>query len=175
MRARPCRIVLGASGVFESGWIPTDAHELDLLEPEAWRRYIKPNSIDALLAEHVWEHLTLAEGRIAATTCFRYLKNGGYIRVAVPDGFYPDPEFQEYIKVGGVAGGGEIGGHQIVYTYRELCGVFESAGFRTTLYEYHDERGTFHGREWDPAQGMIHRSKRFDPRGPISIILDATK
>jgi YD repeat-containing protein len=173
--AQPRRVVIGASGVFEHGWIATDSHELNLLRPASWETYFEPASIDALLAEHVWEHLTLDEGESAAATCYRYLKPGGYIRVAVPDGLHPDPEYREYIKVDGVGGGGKIGGHKVVYTYLQLRKVFESAGFTTKLLEYHDEQGTAHTLDWDPAEGMIHRSRRFDPRGVISIILDATK
>jgi predicted SAM-dependent methyltransferase len=146
-----------------------------LLNGESWSHYVRPDSVDALLAEHVWEHMTLDEAKSAASTCYRYLKPGGYIRVAVPDGFFPDPAYQDYIKVGGVAGGSEKGGHQVVYTHIKLREVFEAAGFSTVLLEYHDESGVFHGSPWDPADGMIHRSKRFDPRGPISIILDARK
>jgi len=48
--------------------------------------------LDAILAEHVWEHLTKEEALIAALTCYRYIKNGGYLRVAVPDGPHPNPQ-----------------------------------------------------------------------------------
>jgi predicted SAM-dependent methyltransferase len=171
----PRRIVIGAADIFEPGWTPTDVRELDLLRPETWERYVQPASVDCLMAEHVWEHLTLEQGKVAARTCYGFLKPGGYLRVAVPDGLFPSAEFQEYIKIGGKAGGGVVGGHLIVYTSTVLRDVFESAGFATTLLEYHDNAGQFHYRDWDPAQGKIHRSKRFDDRGPISIILDAHK
>jgi predicted SAM-dependent methyltransferase len=172
----PRRIVIGSSGVFQAGWVPTNAQQLNLVRRDTWTEYFTPDSIDAMLAEHVWEHLTLEEAKTAAATCYHFLKPGGYIRLAVPDGLFPDPEYQEYIKVGGEGGGGEIpGGHMVVYTYGLLREVFESAGFKTRLLEYSDESGGFHFEEWDPADGMIHRSKRFDERGPISIILDATK
>jgi predicted SAM-dependent methyltransferase len=171
----PRRVVIGASGVFEPGWVPTDSDQLNLLRPESWLEFVQPGSIDVLLAEHVWEHLTLAEGRKAAAVCHRFLKPGGYMRVAVPDGYFPDPQYQDDIRVDGPAGGGPLGGHKVVYTYRELTEVFESAGFETKLLEHHDEQGVFHMTEWDVADGMIHRSKRFDARGPISVILDARK
>lgn len=171
----PRRIVIGAAGVFEPGWTPTDAREFDLLRLETWERWVQPESVDCLMAEHVWEHLTLEQGRIAARTCHRFLKPGGYVRCAVPDGLFPSAEYQEYIKIGGKAGGGIVGGHLVVYTYRTLQEVFESAGFATTLLEYHDECGVFHYRDWNAEDGKIHRSKRFDDRGPISIILDARK
>lgn len=57
--------------------------------------------------------------------------------------------------------------------------LFERAGFRVELYEYFDEAGTFHYREWDERAGKIWRSKRFDKRNTngrlafTSIILDA--
>lgn len=174
LRATPRRIVIGASGVFEDGWIPTDAYQLDLVDRETWRRYLELASVDALLAEHVWEHLTLEEGRLGAQICYSYLRPGGYIRVAVPDGLHPDPEYREYIGIDGAAGGG-IGGHKVVYTYKLLREVFEGAGFATRLLEYHDEAGQPHLSEWNPADGVIHRSSKHDPRGAVSIILDATK
>jgi predicted SAM-dependent methyltransferase len=172
--SRAHRVVIGASGVFDSDWIPTDAQQLNLLRPDDWAKYFQPASIDALLAEHVWEHLSIEEGCTAASICYRYLRPGGYIRVAVPDGLHPDENYREYIKPGGV-GGGEIGGHKVAYTFRQLQEVFESAGFETELLEYHDERGKPHVHPWDTAAGMIHRSVRFDPRGLVSIVLDANK
>lgn len=174
LRSEPRRVVIGSSGVYESGWVPSDADQLNLLNARSWVPYVAPASIDALLAEHVWEHLSLAEGRAAAQLCFQYLKPGGYLRVAVPDGLFPDEEYQKYIGIGGV-GGGNPGGHKVVYTYKSLVEVFESAGFRVRLLEYHDEAGVFHMQDWAPAEGMVRRSKRFDPRGPVSIILDAKK
>jgi predicted SAM-dependent methyltransferase len=174
LRAGPRRIVIGAGGLSDPGWVATDVSEFDLLRPESWEAYVSPASIDALLAEHVWEHLSFAEGRVAAATCYRFLKPGGRMRLAVPDGYFPDPAFQAYIGVSGVAGG-EAGAHKVVYTYRSFPEVFEAAGFRTTLLEYHDEHGVFHHSAWDPAEGLIRRSRRFDPRGPISIVLDALK
>ena len=174
LRAVPRRVVIGASGVFEAGWVPTDERQINLLRPETWRSYFEPDSIDALLAEHVWEHLTVDEGKAAAALCHRYLRPGGYLRVAVPDGLHPDRDYREYIKPGGV-GGGSVGGHQVAYTYRQLKDVFESVGFRVRLLEYHDETGVLHATDWSPRQGMIHRSRQFDSRGAISIILDAEK
>jgi predicted SAM-dependent methyltransferase len=59
------------------------------------------NSITAILAEHVWEHLTFEEGVQAAKNCYKYLKPGGYVRCAVPDGYFPDEEYQNIVKIGG--------------------------------------------------------------------------
>jgi len=174
LRQRPLRIIIGAGGVFQQGWISTEVDQLNLLRRETWDAHFSPNTIEALIAEHVWEHLSLEEGKVAAKICYHYLKSGGYIRIAVPDGLHPDPEYREYIKVDGV-GGGSIGGHKVVYTYKMLQQVFDEAGFTSSLLEYHDESGMLHTCDWDTADGKINRSKRFDSRGAVSIILDARK
>jgi predicted SAM-dependent methyltransferase len=174
------RIVIGAWDRYDPDWIPTQRDFLNLLEPEQWKRFFQPNSIEAMLAEHVWEHLTEDEGRAAARTCFKYLSPGGYLRIAVPDGLHPDPTYVELVKAGAQPDEGESASvvapastnhdgnaandHKALYTYKTLRKVFESAGFRVVLYEYFDEAGTFHCQDWDEKAGTIWRSKRFDPR-----------
>jgi predicted SAM-dependent methyltransferase len=178
-RSERRRIVIGASGVVEPGWIPTEAAFLDLLEPDAWTRYIDEASLDAIVAEHVWEHLTVDEGARAAATCSRYLRHGGYVRVAVPDGLHPNSEYIASVRPGGTGLGADD--HRVLYTYRTLSQQFEAAGFDVTLLEYFDEHGKFHAVDWDETLGMIHRSRRFDERNSdgslvyTSIILDAVK
>ncbi len=172
------RIVIGAWDRYDPDWIPTQRDFLDLLRPEHWERFFQPNSVEAMLAEHVWEHLTEEDGRAAALTCYKYLRPGGYLRVAVPDGLHPDPEYVDLVKAGAVPdeaegasiqpgpriNDGNAADHKALYTYRTLQKVFEDAGFRVVLYEYFDEAGTFHCKEWDRKAGTIWRSKRFDPR-----------
>jgi predicted SAM-dependent methyltransferase len=165
------RIVIGAWSRYDSGWIPTQREFLDLLDPAGWERCFRPNSVDAILAEHVWEHVTEADGLAAARTCFRYLKPGGYLRVAVPDGLLPDPAYIDLVKADPAGSSprahgpdGNSANHKALYTYRSLRELFERAGFQVTLYEYFDEAGMFHCRQWDREAGTIWRSKRFDPR-----------
>src|SRR5262249_12464606 len=80
-KVSPCRIVVGSSGVADHGWIPTEAEYLNLLQHSHWEYYFQENSIDAILAEHVWEHLALQDGLRAAQVCHRFLKSGSYLRV----------------------------------------------------------------------------------------------
>ena len=177
----PIRIVIGAgaSGIFYDGWIYTDIECLNLLIRKHWERYFRKDSIDAMLAEHVWEHLTIHDGLVAARHCFEYLKPGGYLRVAVPDGFHPDPKYIEWVKVGG-AGPGAYD-HKVLYNHESLKNLFLKAGFRVELLEYFDSEGKFHFVNWDSQAGKIHRSRRFDKRNVngeskyTSIILDAYK
>ena len=176
-----CKIVVGSAERAEAGWIATEQDYLDLLIPSNWERFFQPASIDAILAEHVWEHLTMEQGRAAAETCYRYLKPGGHLRLAVPDGFNPDPQYRSWVCVGGASPGQIENGHQVLYTYLSLRELLESSGFRVELYEYYDEAGTFHCVDFDVRKGKIWRSRRFDQRnqngalGFASIVLDAVR
>jgi predicted SAM-dependent methyltransferase len=178
-RTRPLRIVIGASGIFDAGWIPTDIGVLDILDERQWKRLFDANPIDAILAEHVWEHLTPEQGLRAARHCFQFLKPGGYLRVAVPDGYHPDPTYIEWVRVAGSGAGADD--HKVLYNCDSFRRLFESAGFDVEMLEYFDTAGAFHGVDWDPAAGTIHRSRRFDERNRdgrlnyTSIILDARK
>lgn len=173
------RIVVGSSGVFAEGWIPTDIDYLNLLRPSDWQRFFARNSLGGILAEHVWEHLTLAEGATAAKTCFEYLRPGARLRLAVPDGLNPDPAYRDWVRPGGSGIGADD--HKVLYTHESLAHLLTEAGFRVELLEYFDAGGTFHYCDWDPAGGMIHRSRRFDERnqngmlGYTSLIIDAQK
>ena len=173
------RIVVGAGGTRFEGWIPTEQEVLNLLIESDWLRYLKRDSLDAILAEHVWEHLASEESVIAATNCFTFLKPGGYLRVAVPDGFHPDADYVESVRPGGSGAGADD--HKVLYTYDRFRDLFDSIGFDVVLLEYFDERGEFHCQEWSSADGFVQRSKRFDSRNAdgrlsyTSIILDARK
>jgi len=98
---------------------------------ELWKKYFKENSIDALLAEHVWEHLSKKEGIRAAKICFKYLKNKtGYIRVAVPDGLFPSKAYINHVKPKG--NDSDAYDHKILYTYKSLSRIFEKVGFKVS-------------------------------------------
>ncbi len=137
--------------------------------------------MDAILAEHVWEHLDPGQGLAAARNCFVYLKPGGRVRAAVPDGLHPDPAYRAHVRPR--APGEESGDpdHRVLYDHRSFAALFEGAGFEVELLEYHDESGRFHEVEWSLEAGMIHRSRRFDQRNAggklayTSVILDARK
>lgn len=176
---RPLRIVVGAGGVDSPGWIPTDVNVLDILNPDDWAMYFAEGTVDAILAEHVWEHLTREQGVAAARNCFRYLTRGGYLRVAVPDGYHSDPAYVEAVRPGGTGFGAQD--HKVLYNYRSLSEVLELAGFTVDLLEYYDETETFHSSDWDPADGKVRRSSKFDERGRdgalayTSLLVDARK
>jgi predicted SAM-dependent methyltransferase len=178
-RATPLRIVVGSSGIVASGWTKTEQAFLDLLRPDDWARYFKPAQIDAILAEHVWEHLTLDQGIAAAATCMRYLRPGGYLRIAVPDGNHPDPDYIRDVKPGGLGPGADD--HKVLYDCALLSRAMSAVGLNPQLLEYFDEKGQFVFNTWSAGDGMIHRSSRYDERNSdgklnyTSLIVDARK
>src|SRR5687767_12514494 len=85
--------MLGAGPLHFKGLFHTDKEILDVMSPEDWSALFDPGSIDALLSEHMFEHLTEAEARSALSECHRYLKPKGLFRIAVPDGYRRDSKY----------------------------------------------------------------------------------
>ena len=121
-------------------------------------------------------------GRVAARNCFDYLRPGGYLRCAVPDANFRNEAYQQMVQLGGPGPADHpAASHKIVYDYRTFVSVFADAGFEVALLEYCDDDGCFHYSYWNPDDGRIGRSWRFDTRnspaqlGMVSIIVDAKK
>lgn len=178
------KIVIGAGKTSFPGWISTQENELNLLNRADFERILNGEKAEAFLAEHVWEHMTEEEGTEAARSCYEFLEEGGYIRVAVPDANFRNKWYQNMVKIGGNGDPNHPAySHKIVYDYRTLRRVFEQAGFECELLEYCDENGDFHYKYWNDADGHIGRSLRYDTRnsyetgtlGMVSIIMDAKK
>lgn len=177
------KVVVGA-GVFNNnpGWIQTQEDELNLLDKVTWEERFEYNSISAILAEHVWEHLIFEEGVRAAEICYEFLKPVGHIRCGVPDAFFRDKAYQNIVQIGGPGPKDHpAASHKIVHNYKTLTEMFKIAGFEVVLLEYCDENGQFYCNEWDANDGVIFRSKRYDSRnkgdklGFPSLIVDAIK
>lgn len=177
------KLVIGAGEHDNNpGWEQTQEKDLNLLLRKDWANKFSPNTLEAILAEHVWEHLTYEQGVQAAEICFEFLQPGGYIRCAVPDGYFPDESYQKMVQAGGPGPKDHpAASHKILHNYQTISSMFEEAGFKVDLLEYCDENGKFHYHQWDEKQGFIYRSKRFDHRnrggnlGFVSLIVDATK
>ena len=171
------KVVIGAGGISLGGWVATEYPLVDIIDLNSLMCWFEKGSVQAFLAEHVREHLVPASALAAAINCYQLLVPGGHLRIAVPDGLHPDPKYIDHVKPGGA--GGED--HQVLYTYRTLLELLEAAGFEVRLLEWFDEEGQFHFREWDPDDGFVCRSTRYDERNAqdptayTSIIADAIK
>ena len=174
--AQPLNVILGAGTVAMPGWLSTDAEILDVRSSRDWEGLFQPGLIDRLLAEHLFEHLSRAECATAFRLCFQFLKPGGLLRVAVPDGHRKDGEYVAEVAP-------PKDGHQVLFTVEDLVQCLEHAGFLVTPLEYFDADEQFHCTQWDEAEGLIRRSARHDrqerfKRGALyytSLIVDARK
>jgi len=177
--SRASRIVLGGVPQELSGWSVTNRDVLDVTVREDFARYWEPGTRKAFFAEHVWEHLEEWQAIRANANCFEFLKPGGRLRLAVPDGLHPEALYIENVRPGGTGAGAED--HKVLYTYRTLLAGLSRVGFDVELLEYWDEAGSFHCRQWSDHGGRVNRSSRFDRRNVISplsytsLIVDAVK
>lgn len=173
------KIILGAGGVTRAGWLATEQHQLDLMQPGTFAAIgLLPGTVDAFLAEHVWEHIDADQGQAAAALCYEYLRPGGHLRLAVPDGLHPDPDYIEWVRPGGSGPGCDS--HHVLYNHRSLSVVLTGAGFEVRLLEYWDEAGTFRCYRWDADDGFVERSALHDPRNEhglhyTSLMMDGVK
>jgi predicted SAM-dependent methyltransferase/GT2 family glycosyltransferase len=173
------KIIVGSASTKQEGWISTDYPILDLTDDRTFAALFDSGSVDNFLAEHVWEHLSQECGARACSNCFVYLKPGGLLRIAVPDGFHSDADYIAQVKPGGYGSGADD--HKILYNYRTLSALLENAGYKVRLLEWFDEQGKFHNEDWDVEKGFIERSTRFDsrnrdnPTAYTSLIIDASK
>ena len=173
------RLAIGAESDCSEDWIAAECDQLDLVNSASWSCFLQKSSVDAILAEQVWEHLSEQDGKTAARNCFQFLRPGGYLRVAVPDGFHPSQQRQMLRSPD--SSETSRAEHGSLYNHRSFAEVFLQAGFQVQLIEYFDKQGVFHSHHWDVSKGLIKRTLLFDDRNlaqPFaytSLVLDAVK
>ena len=144
-------------------WINTDKDKLDITDINSWsNNTIEANSIKRILAEHVFEHLSETDRDKTIQNFKHFIANDGIIRIAVPDGYHPDPNYINQVKVGG--SGRSADDHKFLYTYKSLSELFENQGFVAQPLEFFDENREFHFIDWSSDDGFIKRSSRYDRR-----------
>lgn len=156
------RVVIGAlySRHDTKLWMVTDIPFLDATRSDHWARLFRPATIDRVLSEHVFEHLTIDQFRAFLRAVRPYMAVDGFIRGAVPDGYNPDPAYIDYVKVGGIGRGASD--HKVLYNCSSLTGILKEEGYDYRLLEYYDENGMFHEVDWSMDDGKIRRSIKFE-------------
>ena len=158
----PLKVIIGAGSTHYAGWISTDIPAFDVLSDRHWSLFFAPHSIDRLLAEHVFEHFTVAQFLYFLRQARAYLAEGGRIRFAVPDGYHPDSDYIERVRPGGTGQGADD--HQVLYNSDHVAEILGQANFEYELLEYFDADGSFHQIDWHPDGGFIGRSADHDDR-----------
>ncbi|MBE1302169.1 MAG: hypothetical protein GJ680_19955 [Alteromonadaceae bacterium] len=152
----PLLVSVGSEGLANRGWLITEQSFLDITQSDDWSACFSPNSIDAIFAEHVWEHMTTTQAKVATKLCFRYLKYGGRLRLAVPDGYHESDSYIERVKPGGYGNGSDD--HKVLYNYQSFSSLLEDVGFKVELLEYYDENRNLHTATISENFGAIRRS-----------------
>ena len=176
-QANPCKVVIGGGdGIHDKDWIVTNVEELDVENTEDFEFFFGEKRADNFLSSHVHEHLRNPDK--ANKNLFKYLKPNGKLRIAVPDGNFPDEDYINEVKVNGIGAGSDD--HKTLFTYESLLESCVKAGFKAEGIEYWFD-GHFTKNDWHRRDGFIGRSADYDERnigGELrytSLIIDAIK
>ena len=176
---RPIKIICGAGDSRFSGWISTNINQFNLLNENHYARLFKKKIVDNFLCEHVFEHIQENQVFAVIKNMSMCLKKGGVIRIAVPDGFFPDKNYIDSVKPFGTGPGAYD--HKVLYNYHTIKKNIPKDLFDLSLIEYFDENGKFIKKNLDEKNGYIFRSLKNDKRNIdnkikyTSLILDLKK
>jgi predicted SAM-dependent methyltransferase len=173
---RPLRLNLGSADDHIPGWVGIDllrpGRKLDLYWDLRRGLPFKRHSVDAIAAEHLFEHLTFDQGVALMRECLRVLAPGGVLRISVPDleryvaSYLGQDDLIDQVRPGRRTRALALGevfflyGHQCMYDFETLERACTEAGFATV------ERSSF-------GQGRIQPSPDTLKRRPETLYVDA--
>jgi len=155
------KLVVGAANTQFNSWISSNVNVLDITNIKNWEKCFKKGEISNILAEHVFEHLDTEEILITLENCYKYLENGGRIRIAVPDKNRKDLKYVQKVKP-------PKNGHKSYLNHTDLEQLLKDAGFHVKKLEYYAD-GEFIHNSWDTKHGKIQRSLKYDVRTQFRI------
>ncbi|MDP4267528.1 MAG: hypothetical protein Q8880_08850, partial [Bacteroidota bacterium] len=169
------KVILGNGGTKFKGWIETDLPHMNILNRKDWEYLFDIRKPDNLLAEHVLEHLTIEEVEIVLQNVFKYLKNNGIFRIAVPDSYNPDLSYIERVKQGGIVG--ESIKHKSFWNIDSLSEIATKFGFIIEPIEYYTSNREFIYNGINKENGPIlrYKTKESDNENDASLIVDLKK
>lgn len=173
------RVVIGSGYTHYKNWINTDIETINVTKYDDWNNYFEENTINTVLAEHIFEHLNQDELDLALSNIYKFLKKDGNLRIAVPDGYHTSNDYIEAVKPGGYGDGSHD--HKFLFNYKMLTEILEKIGYKIRLLEYFDDKGDFHLNSWNEEDGKITRSALNDARNSngslkyTSLIIDGIK
>ncbi|MBL1212460.1 MAG: hypothetical protein HND52_03760 [Ignavibacteriae bacterium] len=162
LKHKKIKIIIGAGTTKFKGWFNTDTYNLDVTSSSDFRKLLKDKKIDAVLAEHVLEHLTSEQLDRMIQNFLNYCHENCNIRIAVPDGYHGNIEYIENVKPNGKGEGAED--HKHLFNYISLSKLFEKYGFKANLLEFWDENKEFNTIYKNDDNGIIRRSFLNDSR-----------
>ena len=165
----PLKIIVGAAETYQDGWYSTNEQWLDISREDHWNRLFKNQAlISHVVAEHVFEHLTREEAVAALRNIRRHLKADGRVRIAVPDGYHPDPDYIRNVGINGI--GDDAADHKQLLNLDSLSEIFKDAGFQPEPLEGYQQDGSLLQKQWNPTEGYIHRSRQNETTGVYDFV-----
>ncbi len=151
-------IILGAALTNQKGWFSTNEEWLDISKAEHWNRLFNSKKrVKRVLAEHVFEHLTIDEMRNTLRLIFVNMVNGGSLRIAVPDGNNPNSEYRKHCGINGI--GADASDHKQFLTYELLSKEVERTGFHHNLIEGYLENKELVLKKFNNNLGRVIRTR----------------
>lgn len=155
---RPIKIIVGAAETHQPGWYSTNECWLDITRDDHWRNIFKGRTlVTHVVAEHVFEHLTYEEAQRALRYIHAHMVPGGRIRIAVPDGYHPDPEYQRHVGIEGIGDDGSD--HKQLLNVDVLGALLSEAGFKPMHIEGYTAGGELKETPYATHDGFIMRSR----------------
>lgn len=178
------KIILGAAETVQRGWFSTNEQWLDITNEEHWKKIFQGRvCLSHVVAEHVFEHLTYQEAQTALAHIKNHMIDGGRIRIAVPDGYHPDPVYLKHVGINGI--GDDAADHKQLLNVDVLRNLLEEAGFLSEHLEGYNAAGGLVQKPVDWENGFIMRSRSNDqtdtseiwgfPDSNTSLIVDGRK
>lgn len=163
-RGRPMKIIVGAAETWQPGWYSTNQQWLDIARVEDWQAVFGGRKLlTHVVAEHVFEHLTAEDCRRALRNISAHLAENGCLRIAVPDGYHPDPEYLRHVGIAGI--GDDAADHKQLLNIDSLGDLLRQAGFEVEQVEGYDSSGQLISKPWSDDRGHIRRSRQNKSRG----------
>ncbi len=177
----PLKIIVGAAETHQQGWFSTNEQWLDITSEDQWHRFFGDRQlIRCIVAEHVFEHLTEAGALAALESMNKRLAPGGKIRIAVPDGYNPEPEYIRHVGIGGI--GDDASDHKQLLNKDSLSKLMITAGLTVQHIEGYTKDGELITNQWHADDGFIRRSRQNNskeswnfPDAATSLIVDGSK
>ncbi len=180
-RNKPLKIIIGAAETWQKGWYATNEQWLDITNISHWATVFNGKQlIINAVAEHVFEHLSESECITALKLIGLHMKQGGVLRIAVPDGYNPDTEYLRHVGIAGI--GDDAGDHKQLLNADSLTTLLRNAGFEPRIVEGFTSKRELVANPWSADQGFIRRSRQNTPDikwgftdASTSLIVDARK
>lgn len=157
---RPLMVYIGSADVTQPGFISFTYAELDVTKQQDFEKYFCPGSVDVFFSEHTYEHIRAEKYAVSFQLMLKYLRPGGYVRLATPTfppNHTPGPLDVEY-------------GHVSFYTAEALRQELQGAGFEPVTILEQRLQGPgggwigFCSKWFDSCGGRVRRSFRHDNR-----------